>query len=195
MKARFHVLLAMALLSLGPAFGAVVLEEVPPGSALEKAGLRPGDLVLAWEREGVRGEIRTPFDWMWMKNEQAPRGGVRLRGERDGAAISFAVPKGVWDGRVRPRTPSKLWELFESKARADLEAALAEAPDAQTRIAVLEALGESYQYANEMVRAESSFRAAVEAGEAAWGECLQVASSMTRQGNILRLQFQLDAAA
>src|SRR5215218_6952811 len=153
MKARFHVVLAMALLCLGPAFGAVVLEEVLPGSALEKAGLRPGDLVLSWEREEGRGEILTPFDWMWMKTEQAPRGIVRLRGERDGAAISFEVPKGVWDGRVRPRTTSKLWELFASKSRTGLEAALAEAPDAQTRIAVLEALGESYQYANEMARA------------------------------------------
>ncbi|MEA2561858.1 MAG: hypothetical protein QOH06_3362 [Acidobacteriota bacterium] len=120
MKARFHVLLAMALLCLGPAFGAAALEEIPASKPASKSA---------------------------------------------------------------------------SKSRTDLEAALAEAPDAQTRVAILEALGESYQYANEMARAEASFRAAVEAGEAAWGESLQVASSMARQGNILRLQYQLDAAA
>src|SRR5215211_3962792 len=80
----------------------VVVEEVGKGSALEKAGLRPGDLLLAWERSpdppanpgGGQGEIRTVFDWLWVKTEQAPRGNVRLHGEREGVATSFEVPKG-----------------------------------------------------------------------------------------------------
>ena len=67
----------------------MVIEEIGKGSALEKAGLRPGDLLLSWEREGSQGEIRTPFDWIWVRNEQAPRGTVRLRGERDGADHSL----------------------------------------------------------------------------------------------------------
>src|SRR5262249_47352952 len=60
----------------------VVVEEVGRGSALEGAGLRPGDLLFAWERapdppansEDGKGEIRTVFDWLWVTIEQAPRG-------------------------------------------------------------------------------------------------------------------------
>ncbi|MEA2564017.1 MAG: hypothetical protein QOH06_5521 [Acidobacteriota bacterium] len=80
------------------------------------------------------------------------------------------------------------------KAREDWNAALEKTQDAQTRVAILEALGESYQYGGDLTRAEASFRSAMETGEAAWGESLQVAGTMTRLGNILRLQHQSDAA-
>src|SRR5215211_3224100 len=68
----------------------VVVEEIGKGSALEKGGLLPGDLLLAWERapdppanpEGGHGEIQTVFDWLWVRTEQAPRGAVRFHGER-----------------------------------------------------------------------------------------------------------------
>jgi hypothetical protein len=118
LKSRFQQALVLAILFLGlsdPATAesraGVVVEEVGKGSALEKAGLRSGDLLFAWERapdppanpEGGQGEIRTVFDWLWVKTEQAPRGSVRLRGERDGMATSFDVAKGLdWDVRVRP---------------------------------------------------------------------------------------------
>jgi len=80
------------------------------------------------------------------------------------------------------------------EARAALQSALAAARDPQTRVALLEALGESYQYANEMARAEASFRSALEAGEAAWGDSLQVAGTLSKLGNLLRLQSRLDEA-
>jgi CHAT domain-containing protein/tetratricopeptide (TPR) repeat protein len=80
----------------------VVIEEIPKGSALEKAGLQVGDVILSWERlpnppanpEGARGEIRSPFDWMWVEIEQAPRGVVVLRGERRGGALEVLLPAG-----------------------------------------------------------------------------------------------------
>lgn len=94
----------------GTARTGVVLEEVSPGAGLERAGLRPGDLVFAWERlpapphnpEGADGEIRTPFDWLRVRAEQAFRGPVRLHAERDGATLAFEVPKGPWEGKARP---------------------------------------------------------------------------------------------
>ena len=232
----------------------VVVEEVGRGSALEKAGLRPGDFLFAWERppdpranpEGGQGEIRTVFDWWWVKTEQAPRGTVRLRGERESVAIFFEVPKGLeWDARVRPRMAADLlqtyaegrrrveagdldggvglwdqivqgaepqaepglrcWSLLQvseawskgrqgDKARSALEAALEEAPDAQTRVALGEALGASYQLANEMAHAETSFRSALEAGESAWGESLRVASTISKLGYVLRLQNRPEEA-
>lgn len=224
----------------------VVIEDIDQGSALEKAGLRPGDLLLAWEREGGQGEIRTAFDWLWVKAEQSPRGTVRLHGERAGAAIRFDVQRGPWDARVRPRMagdllqsylegrqrieagdleggaglweqlvqrvepdaapglrPWLLWQAGEAwkkgtqgeRERSSLQAALAMAPDPQTRVVLWEALGESYQYSNKMADADASFRSALEAGEAAWGkESLQVAGTLVRLATILRLQSRLDAA-
>jgi CHAT domain-containing protein/Tfp pilus assembly protein PilF len=80
------------------------------------------------------------------------------------------------------------------KTRSALRAALAEARDAQTRVPLWEALGESYQYANEMASAESAFRSALEAGEAAWGESLRVAATLARLGNVVRLRNRLDEA-
>jgi CHAT domain-containing protein len=231
----------------------VVLEEVGKGSALERAGLRPGDLLTGWERppdppanpQAGAGEIRTAFDWAWVKIEQAPRGMVRLRGEREGVPVLFEVPKGVWDARARPRMGAdffaaygegrrrieagdveagvalwselvqraepqavpgvKPWLLLriseawsqgrqDGKARSILQAALAEAQDVQTRVVLWEALGESFQYANEMTQAEASFRSALEVGETAWGESLEGASMLSRLGNILRLRGRTDAA-
>lgn len=208
MKPRHQLALVLVcLLALAPAAAAqVVVEEVGRGSALESAGVRAGDHLLGWEREEARGEIRTGFDWLRVRIEQAPRGTVRLLGERDGSALAFDVPKGLWDARVRPQAPDEAWTLFvgaaalarEGKgdeARAALQAALDRATDAQTRVAVLEALGESYQYAGDLARAETSFRSALAAGEAAWGEGLQVASTLTRLGNVLRLQRRIEAAA
>jgi CHAT domain-containing protein len=179
-----------------------------------------------------------------VKTEQAPRGTVRLRGERNGVAIVVDVPKGPWDARVRPWMATDLLEAYTAgrqrvdagnleagiafwdqptrrvepqaapglrpwmllqvseawskggqgdKARAALQAALAEAGDAQTRVAVWEALGESYGNANAMAR-ESSFRSALEVGEAAWGESLQVASTSAKLGNLLRWRNRLDEA-
>lgn len=224
-----------------------MVEGVRPGSALADAGLLPGDHLSVWEREESRGEIRTPFDWSWLKTEQAPRGTVRLRGARDGAAISLEVPKGVhWNARIRPwMAPGHLaayedgrrridagdldggaalwsalvqrvepqaapglrsWLLLQisaarskglqsGAAQSALQAALAEAQDPQTRIVLWETLGKSHQAANEMPRAESSFRSALEAGEAAWRESLQVAGTLTRLGDVLRRQNRLDLAA
>lgn len=89
----------------------VVVEEVAPGSAGEKAGVLPGDVLLAWERPAnppanpgkAEGTIASPFDWMWVEMEQGPRGPVTVRGERVDRAAMFEVPIGTWGLRVRPR--------------------------------------------------------------------------------------------
>jgi CHAT domain-containing protein/Tfp pilus assembly protein PilF len=80
------------------------------------------------------------------------------------------------------------------KDRTTLQAALAKAPDIQTQVDLLEALGENYRLANEMARAEASFRSALDVGEAAWGESLRVAGTLSKLGFVLRLQNRLDEA-
>ena len=85
----------------------VVNEGVGKGSALEKAGVRTGDVVLWWERppsppahpETERGTIDSVFDWLWLEVEQAPLGMVKLFGERDGEYRFFEVAIGIGLGR------------------------------------------------------------------------------------------------
>jgi hypothetical protein len=56
----------------------VVVEEVSDGSAGAKAGIRPDDALLAWERpanppanrERAEGKIESVFDWMWVEMKQ-----------------------------------------------------------------------------------------------------------------------------
>ena len=86
----------------------VVIGEIPKGSALEKAGLQVGDVILSWERlpnppanpEGRSGKIDSPFDWMWLEIEQAPRGVVNLTGQRENKEMVFAVGMGVWGAKA-----------------------------------------------------------------------------------------------
>ena len=88
----------------------VVISEVAEGSALYVSGIRRGDRIVSWRRP-VRepaaashsgGELRSAFDWEWVRVEQAPRGVVELRGWRDSESKTFFVPLGSWHGDVRP---------------------------------------------------------------------------------------------
>jgi CHAT domain-containing protein/tetratricopeptide (TPR) repeat protein len=101
-----------------PATSGVVVEAVDHGSALEKAGIHPGDLLLRWDQApgsssgsgpadaGASGTIDSPFDWYWLVTERAPRGPVDLAGQRDGRDARFTVRLGKWEGKVRPRLPA-----------------------------------------------------------------------------------------
>lgn len=98
----------------------VVVEAVAEASALEKAGAREGDVFHAWTRlanpplhpEPASGTLQSPFDWQWMEIEQAPRGMVELRGERQGEPLVLQVPIGLWEAQVRPVLPAGLGDLY-----------------------------------------------------------------------------------
>jgi S1-C subfamily serine protease len=129
---RHVVLLAVVLCSsLGHAQApqaiqtGVVVEEVTKGSSGEKADLRAGDVVLAWERaanppanpQKAEGKIESVFDWMWVEMEQGPRGTVNLRGQRDGKETTFEIPLGTWGIKVRPRFEQQALKTYvEGKA-------------------------------------------------------------------------------
>jgi CHAT domain-containing protein/Tfp pilus assembly protein PilF len=113
------LILALFLPSLLSAQG-VVVETVATASALEKAGAREGDVFRAWTRlanppanpEPASGTLESPFDWQWLKIEQAPRGPIELRGERQGEPLVLQVPIGLWDAQVRPVLPAELEDLY-----------------------------------------------------------------------------------
>ena len=94
----------------------VVVEEIGAGSALEKAGVRPGDVLYAWERlpnppanpEAAKGEFASPFDWLWFEIEEAPRGVVRLLGEE----TEYLVQPLTWSSEVRANLPAVELALY-----------------------------------------------------------------------------------
>lgn len=110
-KARVESLPPLALDESEPlVLPGVVIEEIPEDSALKRAGLQPGDVILSWERlpnpptnpEGASGTIENPFDWMWVEIEQAPRGVVRLQVVQATGARSIEMLLEPVSIRVRP---------------------------------------------------------------------------------------------
>jgi CHAT domain-containing protein/tetratricopeptide (TPR) repeat protein len=89
----------------------VIVETVVPGSAGDRAGVRPGDILTSWGRSaampanpsGARGVIRSPFDLAEIAVEQAPRGVVTLEGTRGDGQFTAAMPPGDWGISSRPR--------------------------------------------------------------------------------------------
>lgn len=98
----------------------VVVEAMAEASAPEKAGAREGDVFHTWTRpasppanpEPAEGTLESPFDWDWLETEQAPRGTVELRGERQGEPLVIQVPIGLWEAQVRPVLPAELEDLY-----------------------------------------------------------------------------------
>ena len=107
--------LLLSLLTLSPSSWAqdlrgVVVEIVTAGSALDKAGIRPGDIVLSWESSPPSGaasrvfqDLSSPFEWLWLAGEQAPRGPVDLMILRAGQVQTTTLQSGRWQAVVRPR--------------------------------------------------------------------------------------------
>lgn len=100
----------------------VVVESVG-GGALATAGVQEGDLLLSWTRlpnppanpEAARGEIASTFDWEWLRLEQAPRGIVKLAGQRGGVEQEFTIAPGVWEATIRPWMPDGVLDYYSRK--------------------------------------------------------------------------------
>jgi CHAT domain-containing protein/Flp pilus assembly protein TadD len=138
----FFLLLALAPL---PTAGAsppeepedgVVVEEVLKDSPAERAGLRPGDLLLSWSRgEGNGGPVRSSFELLEIQAEQAPRGEVTLQGRREGTSREWLLPPRPWGVLTRPTLPQTLLSLY-IQARNLLAAGDFEAGTARWRSAI-----------------------------------------------------------
>ncbi len=173
--------------SVRPRHAGVVLNEVKRDSVLGKAGLKSGDLLHAWKRpanppsnpEAVLGKIRSPFDWLDLEIEQAPRGPVLLLGSRDGEAITFLVKSGPWGAGVRPILPPTLEDAYsegETKLKAgniqsavrQWESVLADpslASDRNSKAWVLYKVGKAWAGGSNWQQAIDSYREAVKAAD------------------------------
>lgn len=136
---RGRVAGAALLLSLAPAAltAEVVVDEVESGFAADEAGLRPGDLLDAWERaaappanpEPAQGSLRSPFDLAWVEREQAPRGELTLRGTREGGPLLVRVPAGEWRVEARPVLEGANLQAYAGGQWNELASALGAAGD------------------------------------------------------------------
>lgn len=101
------------------AINGVLVEEIHDG-ALQEAGIQPGDLLLAWKRLSDsasspaidEGSIHTYFDWIYLAEEQAPRGRIIICGRRAGQDVEFNIGRGIWKSDVRPILPSDFESLY-----------------------------------------------------------------------------------
>lgn len=164
--------------------GGVVVEEVSPGSALEAAGIRAGDHLLSWKRlarppanpEGAQGDLESPFDWWWLEIEQAPRGTVRLSGERQGELRTWTVEPGLWEAKVRPWMPRPLAATY-LRGRDEIQAGrtaegieswrqvaerIGKPDDGRWRCWLLLRTGQEWSEARAWDRAQAAYREAIE---------------------------------
>ncbi|MCH9649223.1 MAG: CHAT domain-containing protein [Deltaproteobacteria bacterium] len=88
----------------------VIVERVGVESAIELAGIEPGDLLLSWEAVDAHGahprltsgRFETFGDWISLELEQAPRGEILIHGKRAGESRTFRLKPLLWDTVVRP---------------------------------------------------------------------------------------------
>jgi CHAT domain-containing protein len=85
-----------------PASG-IVVEDVKHNSEGEKAGLRAGDVVLAWDRGNLRKAIDSPFDLLWIEMNQRPLGPIHLEGLRGGKNQVWTLGPDEWGIQARPQ--------------------------------------------------------------------------------------------
>jgi CHAT domain-containing protein/Tfp pilus assembly protein PilF len=91
----------------------VVVEKVARNSEAEKAGMRPGDILLRWERDDhTEGEVESPFDLALLEIE-SQRGNVKLEGLRDSKERSWNLGRDVWGIEARPNLQEKLLDTYQ----------------------------------------------------------------------------------
>ncbi|MEM7587003.1 MAG: tetratricopeptide repeat protein, partial [Acidobacteriota bacterium] len=114
-----------------PTPAGVVVEIAQEEYAAHRAGLRPGDVLLRWERaavppanpEAAAGILRSPFDLDEVEIEQAPRGPLTLWGTRDGATLKVNLTPQKWKLWTRPAfTPDELAAYERAEALVAQEA-------------------------------------------------------------------------
>ena len=111
----------------------VVVEEVAEGSVLAQVGIRPGDVLLTWERlpnppanpTQASGNLDSIFDWLWVDWDERARGRFRFLVERRGEMKAIEVPMGFWGAQVRPRFSGTILESY-SRGRDSLAKGAAE---------------------------------------------------------------------
>src|SRR5262249_53147307 len=79
--------------------------------------LRPGDIILSWERGGKTGTIDSPFDLDLVDSEQRPLGRVILHGLRDGVDQAWKMGPSWWEIEARPNFIETIYRKYQYALR------------------------------------------------------------------------------
>ena len=175
-----------------PAVGAssdgVVVDEVHAGFGAEQAGLRKGDVLLAWSRAAsppanpapARGALHSQFDLIEVELEQAPRGDLTIDGTRDGQPLSVRMPFQDWVVSVRPQLDAPDLAAYEEGRR------LVGGPEAERGLAIWRDLARALRDEGDGARASwlflklarfASFQSLWPAADAAFDDALKAAAN------------------
>src|SRR4051794_32208067 len=71
----------------------LVIEKIEKDSAIDKAGVQVGDVLVSWRHEGDLTEVplNSNFDWLWLEVEVAPRGPLTLTINRENQKLSVEL--------------------------------------------------------------------------------------------------------
>src|SRR5262249_19796732 len=99
----------------------VRVEAVERGLEAERAGMKVGDVIVAWSRgethgkteERTEGSIQSPFDWTDLLIEYAPRGSLTLHGWRGDEEQQWLLGLREWGLTVQPVVRADLTSPYE----------------------------------------------------------------------------------
>ncbi|HEX6737277.1 MAG TPA: tetratricopeptide repeat protein, partial [Vicinamibacteria bacterium] len=150
---------------------------VGAGGTAARAGIRPGDVLLRWERGPAGGALGSLDALRHVELEEAPLAGVVLRGRRGGSAIQFSLSSDDWQLEASgppAATPLAAGPLAGARRHADAGARHLEAVD--------------------LARAQAEWQLARQQAEAVSADNLLVARACNGLGAVAQLQGDEDGA-
>jgi len=91
----------------------LIVESLSKNEEGEKAGIKPGDVLLSWSRGVAKGEIASPFDLPFIRTEQASRGPLRLRGLRGTGRRTWLIGCDLWGIWTHPDFHGELLAAYQ----------------------------------------------------------------------------------
>jgi CHAT domain-containing protein/Flp pilus assembly protein TadD len=105
----------------------IVVESLERGWGADRAGIREGDVLLRWQRGNDHGDLTSPFDVVWLDEEQRPLGPVTIYGTRKDTNQIWTLALGKWAFKTKPNFSGLLLEQatkLQSSKDIDQDAAI-----------------------------------------------------------------------
>lgn len=84
----------------------IIVTRVEPHFDADRAGIKPGDILIDWSAGSSQGTLETPFDLFWLEMEYYPLGPVRVQGLREGREMSWSFGTYIYGIQAMPVLPN-----------------------------------------------------------------------------------------